>query len=136
MILFFICALIAAGIGYGFIRARQSRLTNAVVYTATLLGVQEKFRKRGAMLYKVVKPTVKYNNGKRDVTAEYHDWIRAADFHYSTGDLIEIRAYPELPKIAYLAEDDNHISYEAIVCFVTAGAFFLIGVLSVMVFGW
>lgn len=135
MILFFICALIAAGIGYGFIRARRSRLENTAVYTAELIGVQEKYRKRGAVMYKVVKPSFKYNNGKRDVAAEYHDWIRAADFHHFNGELMEIRAYPELPKIAYLAEDDEHISYEAIVCFVTAGMFFLVGILSIIVFG-
>ena len=135
MIMFFICSFIAAGIGYGFIKARQSRLVNAVVYTATLLGVEEKTVKRGGGFFKVVKPTVKYNNGKRDVVAEYHDWIRKTDFHYSTGAEIAVRAYPELPKIVYLAEDDDHVSYEAIVCFVTAGAFFLVGVLSIIVFG-
>lgn len=135
MIAAFILSLIAAGLGYCFIRARRSRLENAVVYTATLVGVEEKYRKRGTMLYKVVKPTFRYNNGKRDVTAEYHDWIRAAFFHYSSGDLIEIRAYPELPKIAYLAEDDNHISYEAIACFVAAAAIFMLGVLTEIFFG-
>ena len=136
MILFFICALIAAGIGYGFIRARRSRLEKAVLYTGTLVGVQEKLCRRGGMAYKVVKPTVKYDNGKREVVAEYHDWIRAVDFHCTTGELIEIRAYPELPRICYLAEDDDHVSYEAIVCFSTAGAFAVVGVLSIICFGF
>jgi hypothetical protein len=135
MIAAFIFSLIAAGLGYCFIRARRSRLENAVVYTATLVGVEEKYRKRGHMLYKVVKPTVKYNNGKRDVVGVYHDWIRAADFSYSSGAQIEIRAYPELPKIVYLAEDDNHVSYEAIACFVAAAAIFMLGVITEIAFG-
>jgi len=135
MIMFFICSFIAAGVGFCFVMARRSRLQNAVRYTATLIGVQESVRKRGSMLYKVVKPCVKYNNGKRDIVADYHDYIRKTDFHYLNGAEIEIRAYPELPKIFYLAENDDHISYEAVVCFVTAAVFLIVGVLSIITFG-
>lgn len=134
MILFFICGFIAAGVGFCFIMARRSRLQNAVLYTAKLIGVQEGIRKRGHVPYKVVKPCVKYDNGKRGITADYHDWIRETDFHYLNGDEIEIRAYPELPKIFYLAENDDHISYEAVASFAIAAAFFIIGVLSVICF--
>lgn len=135
MILFFICALIAAAVGYCFIRARRSRLENCVVYEATILGYEERIVKRGSMLTKQVKPSVKYNNGKRDVVAELDKFIPKRDYHYSNGETVEIRAYPELPKIFYFAETDEHAPYEAIVCFVIAGVFAVIGVLSIICFG-
>ena len=136
MILFFICALAAAAIGYGFIRARRDRLEKAEVFTATIIGVEEKVCKRGAMLYKMVRPNVRYNNGKRDVIAVHHEFIKQMDYHYSNGDEVEIRAYHELPKIFYFADSDEHVSYEAIACFVIAAAFAGIGIISVMCFGW
>ena len=136
MIMFFIGALIAAGIGWGFIRARRSRLEKAEVYIGTILGCEEKYISRGHVMYKAVKPSVRYNNGRREVTAQFHDFIRKTDYHYNDVDEVEIRAYPELPKVFYFAKDDEHISYEAIVCFAAAAAFTVIGICAVMTFGW
>ncbi len=135
MILFFICAIIAFLIGYGFIKAHQNRLEKAVVYTATIIGFEEKMCKRGMMFYKAVRPSVKYDNGKREVIAEHHEFIRETDYHYSNGDTVQIRAYPELPKIFYFAEQDEHMSYEAIVCFVAAGFLLALGIFSEICFG-
>lgn len=135
MILFFIAAFIAVGIGFGFIMARRSRRENAEVYSAVIIGVRESYRKRGGAMFMIVKPVVRYNNGRKDITAEYHDWINKSEYRHSDGEEVEIRAYPQLPKIIYFAEDDEHVSYEAIACFVIAGALFAIGILSEICFG-
>ena len=135
MIMFFIASLIAAGIGFCFILAKRSRRENAEVYSAVLIGVRESYRMRGGVMYKIVKPVVRYNNGRKDITAEYHDWITKSEFRRSDGEEVEIRAYPQLPKIFYFAEDDDHVSYEAIAFFVAAGFLFAIGILCEICFG-
>lgn len=135
MILFFIIAIAVFLVGYGFVKAHQNRLEKAEIYTATIIGYEEKMCKRGMMFYKAVRPSVKYDNGKREVIAEHHEFIRAIDYHYSNGDTVQIRAYPELPKIFYFAEQDEHMSYEAIVCFVVSGFMVVVGILSEIIFG-
>ena len=130
MIFILICALAAVGVGFAFLYARNDRVKNAEVYTATIIGVERKRVKRGSMLRTAVRPSVKYNNGKRDIIAQYSDFIYETNYHYSDGDDVVIRAYPQLPKTFYFADDDDGIPTKAIAAFIIGGACFVFWIVS------
>jgi hypothetical protein len=135
MIFILICAFAAVGVGFAFLYARNDRLKNAEIYIGTIIGFDEKMVKRGVMFRKVVRPSVRYDNGRREIIAQYSDFMYAEHFNYSVGDEIRIRAYPQLPKIFYLAEADEAVPSKAIASFIIGGAFFVFWVMSEILIG-
>lgn len=135
MIIILICALASVGVGFAFLYARKDRVNNAEIYIGTIIGFEEKYVKRGSMLRKAIRPSVRYDNGKREIIAHLSEYIYPIHFNYSVGDQIRIRAYPQLPKIFYMADEDEGIPAKAIAAFVLAGAFFLFWIFSEIMIG-
>jgi len=133
MVFILICALATVGVGFAFLYARNDRVKNAEVHIGTIIGTEKKTVKRGGGFFKVVRPSVRYNNGKRDIIAQYSDFIYETNYHYSDGDEVQIRAYPQLPKTFYFADADEGIPSKAIASFIIGGALFVLWIISEIV---
>ena len=99
-----------------------------IEYSGTIIGFREKMQKKSYLLVKVYCPVVKYDNGKREITADHHRYEQFIG-DMREGDIVRIFADPRMPKTFYFPEENGRACYEAIAAFAAAAAFIIFGII-------
>lgn len=131
---FIIFGILALGLGAFLMYAHNSRRANMTEYQGTVIGIREKIQKRSHLLVKVYCPVVKYDNGKREVTADHHNYDQFLG-KFREGDLVTIFADPRMPKMFYFPEENGKACYEAIAAFVAGAALIIVGIMFEILIG-
>ena len=131
---FIIFGLLALAVGAALLYAHKSRRQNMKEYTGTVIGFREKMQKKGYLIVKVFCPVVKYDNGKRDITADHHSYDQLTG-GLREGDIVKIYADPRMPRAFYFPEENGKACYEAIAAFAAGGAFIVFGIIFEMLLG-
>ncbi|MBQ8960332.1 MAG: hypothetical protein IJ071_03830 [Ruminococcus sp.] len=131
---FIIFGLLALAAGAFLLYGHKSRRASMTEYQGTVIGVREKMQKKGYLLVKAYCPVVKYDNGKREVTADHHSYDQLLG-NFREGDLVTIFADPRLPKTFYFPEENGRACYEAVAAFIAGGALIALGIVFEILIG-